>query len=226
MKRLEFGPEGTVPILFLHGFPGIRSRQNRDIAEKVSSLTNRRAIVLLYEGLGQAAGEFSFQRCLEDVEKEFVAIAKAAKGPIDLVGHSWGGFQAIRLAGLHGDRVRRLVLMSPLLRFFPLEICEKSFADTARDFPETNLGRIEDRAKEFVAIGGAHPFTDQLAKIPSHVETTLLQASDDQITPGVVSKDAKDFVKGPFTFEIRETDHSFLLDRISTSERIARALST
>ena len=36
MTRLDFGPLKTKPILFLHGFPGVRSRQNRDIAVVLS----------------------------------------------------------------------------------------------------------------------------------------------------------------------------------------------
>ncbi|MES2963399.1 MAG: alpha/beta fold hydrolase [Bdellovibrionota bacterium] len=223
MKRLEFGPNGTPPVLFLHGFPGVRSKQNREIAEKVAGLLGRRAIVLLYEGLGQAAGEFSFERCLVDVEAEFKAITSKS-APIDLVGHSWGGFQAIRLAGLYGSDVRRLVLMSPLLKFFDQAVCERSFADTARDNPSLKLGDVVERAREFVEIGTSHPRGDLLAKIPIHVETTILQAADDQITPGIVSKVASASIRGPLKYEIRETDHSFLLDRDGTIERIAAAL--
>lgn len=222
MTRLEFGSPQANPILFLHGFPGVRSKQNRDIAEKVAEILGRRAIVLLYEGLGQAPGEFSFERCLRDVENEFTSIAGA--GAIDLVGHSWGGFQAIRLSGVHPSKVRRLVLMSPLLRFFEQGVCESSFADTARENPTLNLGDVRERAREFVAIGTAHPYRELVAKIPPHVPTTILQAADDPITPGRVSKEASELVRGPMTYEIRETDHSFLLDRIGTAERIAAAL--
>lgn len=224
MKRLEYGPVGTTPIVFLHGFPGVRSRQNQDIAEKIASLTGRRAVVLLYEGLGQAPGEFSFKRCLAEVEAEFKSLSSKSTGPMDLVGHSWGGFQAIRLSGLYGEKVKRLVLMSPLLRFFDQAICERSFADTARDNPALNLGDVRVRAAEFVEIGARFPYRDLLAKIPEHIETTILQAADDQVTPGVVSKDASTLVRGPLSYEIRETDHSFLLDRGGTAERIALAL--
>ncbi|MEK7358149.1 MAG: alpha/beta hydrolase [Bdellovibrionota bacterium] len=225
MTRLEFGPSNTTPILFLHGFPGVRSRQNRDIAERVSSFTGRRSIVFLYDGLGQAPGEFSFDRCMADVEKAFVEISSQSRAPIDLVGHSWGGFMAIRLTGHHGEKVRRLVLMSPLLRFFDQATCEKSFAETARDNSALNLGDLTVRAREFVAIGAANPYREILSKIPVHVETTILQAADDQVTPGSVSKDAPSFIPGKSSFEIRETDHSFLLDRDGTVERIAHALS-
>jgi pimeloyl-ACP methyl ester carboxylesterase len=222
MKRLEFGPANTTPILFLHGFPGVKSKQNREIAEKIAERLRRRTIVFLYEGLGQAPGEFSFTRCLDDVEREYEKIVAA--GPIDVVGHSWGGFQAIRLAGRHPNSVRKLVLMSPLLRFFDQDTCERSFGDTARDNPGISLGDLRERAKEFVSIGASHPYIELMQKIPPHVETTLLQASDDQITPGSISKQASESIRGPLVYEIRETDHSFLLDRGGTIERIAEAL--
>lgn len=226
MNRLEFGPANTspetTPILFLHGFPGVRSKQNREIAEKVADRLGRRAIVLFYEGLGVTPGEFSFQRCLDDVEREFKKLT--ASGPIDLVGHSWGGFQALRLTALYPKSVRRLVLLSPLLRFFGEDVCEKSFGDTARENPSLNLGDLRERAREFVAIGNSNPYLDMLAKIPREVETTILQAADDQITPGKVSKEASGVVRGPLFYEIRETDHSFLLDRDGTIERIAQVL--
>ena len=208
-------------ILFLHGFPGVRSRQNRDIAEKVSSLLMRATVVALYNGLGQSPGEFSFQVCLQEVEALFLKLSNA--GPIDLVGHSWGGFQAIRLAALYPARVRKLVLLSPLLKFFPLDVCVRSFAETARDNPSLNLGNTEARAQEFCTIGRDVSVMTLIPQIPTRISVLVLQASDDLVTPGSVSKPA--FEARPSTqYEIFENDHSFLKDRDQVAERIARFL--
>jgi pimeloyl-ACP methyl ester carboxylesterase len=222
MTHLEFKGDGPLTV-FLHGFPGIRSKQNRDIAEQTAQQTGRRCIVPLYSGLGFSKGQFSFESCRSQVQ-EFVGELIKQNGKMDLVGHSWGGYLSLGLAAKHGSRIGKLVLLSPLLDFFNAKIAMDSFSETAKNNPQLDLGDIEERANEFVDLGTKTTAGSLAAKIDPKTRVSLLQAADDPVTPAEHSQAL--IAKFPFeiSYEIVATDHSFLMDRLSAIERVIAAL--
>ena len=223
MEILKFGElkSGTY-TLFLHGFPSIRSRQNRDIAEVTARETGGRADVLLYDGLGFSPGVFSFERCLSDVRQFVKSLVGSGLEKIDLVGHSWGGFLSLVLAKEHPSLIRRLVLMSPLLSFATAEQARPSFEETFANNPSIRLGNIGKLALEFQKIGEMYPMRKLLPLFPDSIDALFLQAKDDLVTPASVAQsNLALFGKTP-RFELAPTDHSFLLNRPEMTERIAR----
>lgn len=222
MTHLEFKGDGRLTV-FLHGFPGIRSRQNRDIAEQTAQTTGRRCIVPLYSGLGFSNGEFSFESCRSQVH-EYVAELIKQNGQIDLVGHSWGGYLSLGLAAKHGSRIGRLVLMSPLLNFFDAKVAMDSFSETAKNNPQLNLGNVQERANEFVDVGTKTPASSLAAKIDPKTRVTILQAEGDPVTPAEHSKTLLEHFPFSVPYELVATDHSFLLNRSSAIEKIIGVL--
>lgn len=214
-------------LVFFHGYPGVRSKQNRDIAESLAMSLGSEAHVLLYSGLTQAPGEFSFQACMADVEAYLESILVQAKGPIDLVGHSWGGFLALNTVYKYKKFIRRLALMSPLL-YFPTPSSQPDdrlrlyFEEMARENPALQLGRTEDRLQEFAALGRTHDVDAYIASIPKEVPVLFLQADKDEITPTAIALDKQKKFLCPLTFELVPTDHSFLTARDALAERLRR----
>jgi pimeloyl-ACP methyl ester carboxylesterase len=100
------------PIVFVHGIPtDYRAwTAQRDVFSKshrMLALSRRYASPNVREG---DVSDSTIQNNAADV-KGF--IEKVAGGPVDLVGHSYGGFVSAYLAADHPDLVRSLILVEP-----------------------------------------------------------------------------------------------------------------
>ncbi len=226
MKSLTYAAGGVQPpIVFLHGIPGIRSKQNRDIAEVVARETKRECFLPLYAGLGHAPGTFSFQGCKRDVLEYVESVLDETTGPIDLVGHSWGGFLSILVSAKYSPRVRRLALMSPLVEFQKARLSGPAFAAMARSNPELMLEDPAVLDREFLEIHANDPIDRLIASLPVAMEVLILQAEKDEITPAEsLLEKAALFKKSPVV-EMIATDHSFVIGRESIAARLARFLA-
>jgi pimeloyl-ACP methyl ester carboxylesterase len=221
------GQSGLRLTLFLHGFPGIRSRQNRDLAEALAKQTGRPSHVLLYPGLSQAEGRFSFRECLDGVHarverlfEEHDRQNRQAECKIDLVGHSWGGFLALTLMNRHPERIRRAVLMSPLLEFAAESLCENAFAGMARENPQISIGDPALLAQEFIGVSRDFPTDSLISGVNEHAGLLILQSREDEITPASVAAAFLPRFRRRPLFELVDTDHSFLVDRERLATRI------
>lgn len=226
MEVLEIGPKDKTgrAIVCLHGFPGIRSRQNREIAERVASETRRQTYVLLYRGLGQAPGVFSFEECIRDVRQFFLDLISKGVMTIDLVGHSWGGFLSLLMTSENPRAIGKIVLMSPLLKFYAEDICRPSFAETARANPQVALLNADLLSQEFVHVSEKYPSESLIRSVPEATEILFLQAKNDLITPeGEALRMLKHFRRQPQFFLV-DQDHSFLSNRQDLARQIATFL--
>jgi pimeloyl-ACP methyl ester carboxylesterase len=224
MKVLEFGTENTGPAtLFLHGFPGVRSKQNKDLAEKASRL-GRRCFVPLYAGLGQAEGEFSFLKCRDQV-RSFAKELLQAHGTLDLVGHSWGGYLALGIAAEEQEKIDRLVLMSPLLYFFTLDLAQQAFRMTAEGNQALHLGVTDDLAREFHTLGNKDRAEDLARAVSAETKVSIFQAASDDTTPASYAESLVNRFKKRPSYEAVVTDHSFLVNRERALDRVLTALA-
>ena len=221
MEILRFGPQETPGVnISLHGMPGMHSRQNRDIAETVAQITSRRTEVVLYSGLGFADGVFGFRSCIAEVDAYTDrVVAESANRSLHLIGHSWGGYLALRTAVRHASRVRKLVLMSPILRFAaPEEVVQRLKAD-AND-PRFRLGEVGSLIAEFGDLQRERAPIDLINELSPSLDVLFMQAENDPITPDANAAEAIGrFQKRPI-FEKVATDHSFVIDRPAISQRI------
>jgi pimeloyl-ACP methyl ester carboxylesterase len=209
MQSVTYGAiENNGPIMvFLHGFPGLRSKQNRDFAETAVRELGGVAYVALHSGLGVAPGKFSFTNCLHEVREFFKGIVKEASGaadvhggsgtarrPVYLVGHSWGGLMSLILASEYPDVVDRVVLLSPLLDFRSLGDVRAGFAEMVREHAQLEFGSVEEI----------------IEKIPSRIRVLLLQSQGDQVTPTEVARKRLAHFKNRPEFVEVDVNHSFL----------------
>lgn len=110
------GPHPT--ILLLHGFPG--TALNLDIASKLQQV-GYNVLVIHYRGAWGSQGSFSFLHSLEDVQATLTFIRKAdvaSEHRIDtskiiLIGHSFGGFLALKTASVD-PTIQHVAALSPV----------------------------------------------------------------------------------------------------------------
>ena len=208
----------------LHGFPGVKSKQNRDIAEILVEKTGRPVDVLLYRGLGLDEGEFSFEECLGHVRAHCAKRLAEGWEKLDLVGHSWGGFLSLVVASELGTQIDHLVLMSPLLKFAAVGQAAPFFEEKARENPTLGIQNHRRLAREFDTLSMRFSTDELIAKIPASVKVLFLQARGDETTPEIHAHEAQRFFTKKPTFEVIATDHSFVEDRPRIAARIAEFL--
>ncbi|WP_163102784.1 alpha/beta hydrolase family protein [Peribacillus alkalitolerans] len=97
------GPHGTVVLL--HGFPG--GMMNLDLASELQQ-EGWNVLVINYRGAWGSQGSFSFSHSIEDVRSalQYLKESDVAKenhidpNRIGLIGHSFGGFLALKVASM------------------------------------------------------------------------------------------------------------------------------
>lgn len=227
MEILSYGEdrqEGPLTLV-LHGFPGIRSKQNREIAETIASRTAAPVRLVLYAGLGHAPGVFSFQTCVEQVRSYFAdLIQESATRPVNLVGHSWGGFLSLVLAREFPEHVRRVALMSPLLQFFDETTMAGALQEYQKQYSFLRLEEPSSLAREFVQVGKALAPENLIRALSDSIEILFLQASDDPITPPSVAESHLPFFVRQPDYRVVTNDHSFLSRRVEVATDIASFL--
>lgn len=105
------------PVLLLHGVPETSSAWD-DLAPRLAA-AGRRVIAPDLPGLGGSAYTGPYDPAA--VVDQLAALLRAeTDGPVDVVGHDWGGSLALGLAGTHPALVRRLAVLNAPYREVPL----------------------------------------------------------------------------------------------------------
>lgn len=220
-------PEGVPAsprVLFFPGFPGIRSRQNREIAQGVADLAGLRCDVALYDGLGHAPGQFSFESCLADVLNSMKELRQSGLQDVFLVGHSWGGYLSLAISSENHGWVRGLVLMSPLLHMLPSDVTVPYFEDHQRTNPEISTVPARELGREFERLQDTRPSGSFIRKLARDLPVLFLQSKDDTITPAKYALEAKSDFPKSIDLRLVDNDHSFLSDRPELARQIARQI--
>jgi len=107
------------PLVIIHGGPGIPHQYLSNLSE-----LNQNRTVIFYDqlGCGKSAMKTSDQslwvlpRFITELEDLIKALSqKLSIQRFDLLGHSWGGSLAIEYALAHPEKIRKLILASPLI---------------------------------------------------------------------------------------------------------------
>ena len=113
---LTSGPEGAVPVLFVHG----NASSGRFFEDTLASLPNRyRGLAPDLRGFGNSEAKgLNATRGVADFSDDLAALVEALRlGPVHLVGWSVGGAVAMRYAMDRPAGVASLVLVNPLSPF-------------------------------------------------------------------------------------------------------------
>ena len=102
------------PLVLLHGGGGSSALWSK-VADALGA--GRRLIAPDLLGCGETAGWPEKGALTHDLQAELVAavLAVTTSGPVDIVGHSYGGATAVRLAVNRPQKVRSLLLIEPIL---------------------------------------------------------------------------------------------------------------
>lgn len=115
MLREQGSGDGR-PVLLLHGVPETASTW-RDVMPVLA--TGRRVLAPDLPGLGGSTYSGSYD--VPSLVAQLAALIEAeVTGPVDVVGHDWGGSLALGLAGLRPDLVGRLCVANAPYREVPL----------------------------------------------------------------------------------------------------------
>lgn len=166
------GSSSSPPLVLLHGFPG----SGRDWDGLCA---------LLPGGVQARTPEFAWLRAraprrlsLRDLVFSTAAGLRAQGGPVDLVGHDWGGAVAWWLAGLFPDLVHSLTICAaphPAAYAAHFEALE---AGGQRDFIHSLLARPDDEPLHLWARGAVA--WDRLDRPSKSLISTALERSDPQ----------------------------------------------
>lgn len=104
----SYGPDDGTPVLMLHGFPEMGTTW----APLVARLDHVRAVApdLRGHGFSDAPPQVSAYR-LDRLLGDVVALVDLLGGPLDVVGHDWGGALAWLLVERHPERVRTATIL-------------------------------------------------------------------------------------------------------------------
>lgn len=214
---MEFLVHGTITkdterlVICLHGFPGIRSKQNRDVALTLHEKLNIPSAVIFYPGLSVNPGRFLYTEAYALVCK-FVSDALKINPRIKfyLFGHSFGGYLSLRLAKDFNASVEKIFLLSPLLQVFSDQHLSQFVTNLYNDHSYLERHSLEVLSNDIEKFSqGYEP--SSLKNFLSNKSVKILQSKDDTITPALL---AKNYIQGThIQYEESMQDHSFLSNR-------------
>jgi non-heme chloroperoxidase len=185
LEYLDWGGEGP-PLLFLAGL-GSTAHIFEDLALEFQS--NHRCLALTRRGFGrseQTAGGYELDNLARDV---LVFASQLGLRNITLVGHSYGGTEAIHAAQLSPQLVRRVILLDTANDTIPPDAPaaeQKLFAAFTGMSASERLSSLDaDRAYEKRLMGNVWPEAAE-----SNLRETVVIAKDGSIqgrTPGQIS---------------------------------------
>jgi lipase len=148
-------------VLLLHGVSGHGRRMDGLVGHEASGLASRRCIAPDLRGHGEStwSAPWGLEQHLLDVAElvDHVA-AHRSTGPLDVIGHSWGGLLALHLAARRPDLVGRLVLLDPAVAL-PDAAEKAEFLGSQPPFP-TFEELLANRIASVGASGAAHAEAD------------------------------------------------------------------
>ena len=145
--------EGEGPSILMLCSTGLDSRQWRDMLPLVEG---RRIICphyLCYPKSGQWAGDGEIDSWVDYLAAESLLLAE--QEPVDILGHSYGGFIGLMLAKRHPDKVRRMSFHEPTvwgcLQSTGRDDLKNEFGEVVETFFTEGL-EPEDFLRDFVDI--------------------------------------------------------------------------
>jgi lipase len=117
LHTLRLGSPDGPPILAVHGITGHGGRFHRSATQ---GWPHRRTVAVDLRGHGHSLADppWSIETHVGDLVDTLDALAAdepAFGGPVDVVGHSYGGLIALHLLAAEPRRIRRLVLLDPAI---------------------------------------------------------------------------------------------------------------
>ena len=165
----SFGDPAGVPLLAVHGITAHGGRFRR-LAEE--AWPHRRTLAPDLRGHGRSTADapWNVAQLVQDLADTLDAHGVA--GPVDVVGHSYGGVVTLAFLAAHPGRVRRLVLLDPALLLDQTTAQEAAVGNMMFEGWSSPESALEERA----AGVAAHGRDAVVADLAEHLE----QGADDR----------------------------------------------
>jgi pimeloyl-ACP methyl ester carboxylesterase len=196
-------PRGV--YVLLHGFPAWVSK-NYDIGEQLA-LLGYKVYIPHHRGLGQSKGTFRFDGCIQDT-RSFITLVKTKHPdlPLSLVGHSWGGYLALRHLNFISSR---LILLAPLAQFPTEPERQQALISNLYQVNHDDLSEytLETLASEFRSL--KHNLDLSILRDPARApQTLLLYGTNDETIPADLMSDfASSVASSTFETVVSDDDH-------------------
>ncbi|HET6872876.1 MAG TPA: alpha/beta fold hydrolase [Sporolactobacillaceae bacterium] len=232
------GPHPTVVLL--HGFPGVM--MNLDIASELQ-FRGWNVLVINYRGSWGSQGDFSFSHALEDVKATLTYIKQsevAAQNRIDLsrlavVGHSFGGFLALKTAA-DDPTIKNVASLSGVNLSLYVQLIKQSpeFEALLRANLQASCyfltGCSADRLVQDVEDHHLEWNTFQFASALADRHLLITAAVHDEELPKALFNDPliqsfKDVHAPHLTYHIIDTDHNYVSKRKELADTLHSWLS-
>ena len=143
--------DGEGPLILMLCSTGLDSRQWRDMLPLIEGRRSICPHYLCYPKSGQWSGEGEIDSWTDYLASERLLLAE--KGPVDILGHSYGGFIGLMLAKNHPDKVRRMSFHEPTvwgcLQSTGRDDLKNEFGEVVETFFTEGL-KPEDFLRDFV----------------------------------------------------------------------------
>lgn len=204
-------------VVLLHGFPGITTQQNRDLAPIFYEKLGWPSVIVFYPGLTMNPGKFSYTETYSLVTRTLKSyLEKNPNLKINLYGHSFGGYLSLRLAKDFNKNIERIFLLSPLLHIISKEFFTEFVGKLYTEHSYLERFPLEDLFNDHQKF--VHDYDPQDLKVfLQSKKVKLYQSRLDTITPTAT---ALEFVKNTnIQYEESEQEHSFLTDRMEVCHK-------
>jgi esterase/lipase len=209
----EYKGDGNFAVLFLHGFPAIRTK-NEDLAEHLTGSTSVDCYLPHYPGLGESKGEFSFYKCYQTALMKYKEVREKYGHNFIVLGHSFGGAIALRLFYEFPDNHKYTLLLNPLVMFPTDDLIEVARPEYEKLFFELGLSNYDEVMLEFKKFRDHYSPLNYLKPPLEHIERLeMYLATEDDVTPIEFAR----MLNKQLDFKVKNTelvdDHWFYADR-------------
>lgn len=153
------------PILLLCS-TGLDSRQWNDLFPMIDSRSSICPHYLCYDGSDSWKGDGGIDPSLDYKLAESLLISQ--NGPVDIIGHSYGGFIGLRLAKEHPGKIRRMAFHEPIvwgcLQHTERDDLKNEFGEVVETFFTEGLDK-EDFLRDFVDYWNKEGTWDEMPEI-------------------------------------------------------------
>ncbi len=159
----RFGPEDAPPLLAIHGVTshGMRFRSLAD-----EQLPDRRVLAVDLRGHGRSGWlpPWNVPTHLDDLRETMDA--EGLEGPVDVMGHSFGGLLTLAMLAASPERIRRAVLLDPAIAL-PAAYCDERARQAVGFRGWASLDEAVAEREAMTAPHGHHFIPEEIAE---HVE--------------------------------------------------------